>query len=56
MFSKYPKHKFTYFLLFFKNNRCLRDLHNAIALHIRLLSITGYLLRIYQQFVDKYLL
>ena len=56
MFSKYPYHKFTYFLLFFKNNRCLRGLCQVTILYIRHLYLTSYLLRIYQQYVDKYLL
>ena len=42
--------------MFFKNNRRLRGLHNVIVLHIRHLYLTSYLLRIYQQSVDKYLL
>ena len=56
MFSKYPKHKFTHYFQFFKNNRRLRASFNIIALHIRYLYLTSYLLRIYQQPVDKYLL
>ena len=34
----------------------MRGLRNSIVLHIRHLYLTGYLLRIYQQPVDKYLL